>query len=79
MVDGEITREHAANTTGGVETFMDTATNTDGAIANPLPPDSVTPQKLNDISTNEKCPSDANTPPVSTKLTTYVIIHQFAK
>jgi hypothetical protein len=68
-VDGEIIRdvEHAANTTGGVETIMDTTTNADGAIANPLPPDFVTPQKLNDISTNEKCSSDTNTLPVNTK------------
>jgi hypothetical protein len=53
-VDGAITRvvEHAANTTGSVGTIMDTVTNTDGAIPNSLPPDSVTPQKLNDISTN---------------------------
>jgi hypothetical protein len=58
---------NAARTTGGLETTMDTATNTDGATANPLPPDSVTPQKLNDISTNEKCPSDTNTHTVSTK------------
>jgi hypothetical protein len=47
---------HAAKTTGSVETTMDTAINADGATANPLPPDFVTPQKLNDISTNEKCP-----------------------
>ncbi len=67
-VDGEIARvvEHAANTTGGVETFMDTATNADGTI-NPLSPDSVTPQKLHDISTNEKCPSETSTHPVSAK------------
>ncbi len=45
--------EHAANTTGGVDTIIDTATKADGAIANPLPPDSVILQKLNDISTNE--------------------------
>jgi hypothetical protein len=68
-VDGEITRvvEHSANTMGNVETFMGTATNADGIIANHLPPDSVIPQKLNDISTNEKCPPDTNTLPVSTK------------
>jgi hypothetical protein len=69
-VDGEITRvvKHATNTTGSVETIMDTTTNTDGTTANnPLPPDSVTLQKLNDISTNEKCPSDTNTLPMSTK------------
>jgi hypothetical protein len=67
--DGEITRvvKHAANTTGGVETIIDTATNGEIAIANPLPPDSVTLQKQHDISTNEKYPSDTNTLPVSTK------------
>ncbi len=38
-VDGEITRvvEHTTNTTGGVETIMDTATNAGGTTANPLP------------------------------------------
>jgi hypothetical protein len=42
-VDGEITRvvEHTTNTTGGVETIMDTATNAGGTTANPLPPDQV--------------------------------------
>ncbi len=50
-VDREITRvaEHAVNTTSGVETTMDTATNADGTTPNPLSPDSVTPQKLDDI------------------------------
>jgi hypothetical protein len=43
---------HAAKTTSGVETTMDMATNADGATANPLPPDSVTPHNLNDISPN---------------------------
>jgi hypothetical protein len=54
-VNGEITRvvEHATITTGGVEKIIDTATNADGTTTNPLPPDSVTPQKLNDISTNQ--------------------------
>jgi hypothetical protein len=33
---------HATKTTGGVETTMDTPTNTDGTTANSLPPDSVT-------------------------------------
>jgi hypothetical protein len=67
-VDGEITSvvEYRANTIGGVETIMDTATN-HGATANPLPPDFVTPQKQNHISANEKCPSDTNTLLVSTK------------
>ena len=66
---GKITQvvEHTTNTSGDVETIMDTTANADGTIANPLPPDSVTPQKLNDISTNKKCPSDTNTLPVSTK------------
>jgi hypothetical protein len=58
---------HAAKTTSGVETTMDTTTNADGATTNPLLPDSVTPQKLNDIRTNEKCPSDTNTHTISTK------------
>jgi hypothetical protein len=58
---------HATKTTSGVETTMDTATNADGATTNPLPPDSVALQKLNDISTNEQCPSDTNTHTVSTK------------
>jgi hypothetical protein len=49
------------------ETIMVTATNAQCATANPLPPDSVIPQKLNYISTNEKCPSDTNTLPLSTK------------
>ncbi len=68
-VDKEITRAavHAANTTSGVETIMDTATKADGTIASPLPSDSVTLQKLNDISTIEKCSSDTNTLPMSTK------------
>jgi hypothetical protein len=68
-VDGEITMivEHAANTTGSVETITDTTANANGATTNPPPPDSVTPHKLNDISTNEKCPSETNTYPVSTK------------
>ncbi len=67
--NGDITRviEQAANTTSGVETIMDTTTNADVTTANPLPPDSVTPQKLNDISNNGKCPSDTNTLLVSTK------------
>jgi hypothetical protein len=53
MVYGEITRivEHAANTTGGVETTMDTAINAGSAATNPLSPDSDTPQKLNYTST----------------------------
>jgi hypothetical protein len=70
-VSGEITRvvKHDTNTIGSVGTIMDTATNADGATATPLPPDSVTPQKLNNFSTNEKCPSEKNTHPVSTKLT----------
>ncbi len=38
-VDGEIM--HAANTTGGVETIIDTPTNAGGATANPLPLDQV--------------------------------------
>jgi hypothetical protein len=80
-VNGEITTvvKHAAKTTGGVETFMGAATNADGTIANHLPPDSVTLQKLNDISTNEKFPMNTNTLPVSTNKTSYVITHQFAK
>jgi hypothetical protein len=58
---------HITKTTGGVETTMNTATNTAGATTNPLSPDSVTPQKLNDISTNKMCPSDTNTHTVSTR------------
>jgi hypothetical protein len=43
MVDGEITRlvKYTANTTGSVETIMDTTTNAGGTTANPLPPDQV--------------------------------------
>ncbi len=42
-VDDEITRvvEHTTNTTGGVETIMDIATNAGGTTTNPLPPDQV--------------------------------------
>jgi hypothetical protein len=69
MVDWEIIRvvKHAAKTTGSVETIIDTATNADGTTTNPLPPDSVTLQKLNDVSTNEKCLSDTNAYPMRTK------------
>jgi hypothetical protein len=54
-VVGEITRinGHAANTTGQVETTMDTAINTGVTTTNPLPPDSDTPQKLNYTSTTK--------------------------
>jgi hypothetical protein len=63
MVDSKITRiiEHAANTTGRVETTMDTAINVGGATTNPLPPDSDTPQKLNNTSTTKICPSNTKT------------------
>jgi hypothetical protein len=58
-VNSEITRivEHAANTTGQVNTTMDTAINAGGATTNPLSPDSDTPQKLNNTSTTKICPS----------------------
>ncbi len=68
-VDGEITMvvKHAANTTGGVETTMDTTINAGSAATNPLPPDSDTPQKLNNTNTTKICPSNTNTHSVSTK------------
>ncbi len=42
-VNNEITKvvEHIANTTSGVETIMETATNAGGTTANPLSPDQV--------------------------------------
>jgi hypothetical protein len=54
-VDDEIISivDHAANTTGRVETTMDTAINAGGATTNPLPPDSDTLQTLNITSTTE--------------------------
>jgi hypothetical protein len=58
---------HTAKTTGGVETTMDTAINTGGAANNPIPPDSDTPQKLNNTSTIKIRPSNTNTQTVSTK------------
>jgi hypothetical protein len=58
---------HAAKTTSGVETTMDTAINAGGTAANPLPPDSDTSQKLNNTSTTKICPSNTNTQTVSTK------------
>jgi hypothetical protein len=69
MVDGEITRivKHAANTTGQVETTMDTAINAGGATTNPLPPDSDTLEKLNITSTTKICPPNTNTQTISTK------------
>jgi hypothetical protein len=68
-VVNEITRivEHAANTTGQVETTMDTAINTGGATTNCLPHDSDTLQKLNNTSTTKFVPSNTNTQTVSTK------------
>ncbi len=69
MVDEEITGivEHAANTTGLVETTMDIAINAGGAATSPLPPDSDTLQKLNNTSTTKICPSNTNTQTASTK------------
>jgi hypothetical protein len=68
-VNGEITRivEHAADTTGQVETTMDTTINAGGTTTNPLPPDSDTPQKLNNTSTTKICPSNTKTQTGSTK------------
>jgi hypothetical protein len=68
-IDGEITRivDHAANTTSQVETTMDTAINSGGTTTNPLPPDSDTPQKLNNNSTTKFCPSKTKTQTISTK------------
>jgi hypothetical protein len=76
-VDGEIRRiiEHATNTTGLVETTMDTAINAGGTTTNPLSPDSDTPQKLNNTSATKICPSNTNTQTISTKKTSYLIIH----
>jgi hypothetical protein len=56
-VNGEITRivEHAINTTGRVDTIMDTAINAGGTTPNLLHPDSDTPQKLNNTSTTKIC------------------------
>jgi hypothetical protein len=69
MVNKEITRivEHAANTTGRVETTMDTTINAGGATTNPLPPDSDTLQKLNNTSTTKICPSNTKTQTISPK------------
>ncbi len=58
---------HAAKTTSSVETMMDTTINAGGATTIPLPPDSDTPQKLNNTRTTKICPSDTNTQTVSTK------------
>jgi hypothetical protein len=68
-VNGEITRivEHAINTTGQMDTTIDTAISAGGATTNPLPPDSDTPQKLNNTSTTKICPSNTKTQTVSTK------------
>jgi hypothetical protein len=68
-VDGEITRivEHAAITTGQVDTIMDTAINAGGTTTNPLPSDSDSLQKLNFTSTTKICPSNTYTQTVSTK------------
>jgi hypothetical protein len=68
-VSDEITRivAHAANTTGRVETAMDTAINAGGTTTNPLPSDSDTLQKLNITSNTKICPSNTNTQTVSTK------------
>jgi hypothetical protein len=76
-VNGEITRiiKHAANTTSRVETTIDTVINAGGATTNPLPPDSYTLQKLNNTSTTKIFPSNTNTQTVSTKQTSYLIIH----
>jgi hypothetical protein len=69
MVDGEISMivKHAINTTGRVDTIMDTAINVGGTTTNPLPSDSNTPQKLNNTSTTKICPSNPKTQTVSTK------------
>jgi hypothetical protein len=69
MIDDEITRivDHAANTTGQVETTMDTAINTGGTATNPVPLDSDTLQKLNITSATKICPSNTNTQTVSMK------------
>ncbi len=58
---------YASETTSGMETNMETTTNAGGATISPLPPDSVTPQKQNDISTNKMCSSDTNRHTVSIK------------
>jgi hypothetical protein len=67
-VDGEITRiaKHAANTTGQVDTNVDTAINAGGSTSNPLSSDSDTPQKPNNTSTTKICPSNTKTQTVST-------------
>jgi hypothetical protein len=67
-VNNEITRiiNHAANTTGEVETTMDTTINPSGATTNPLPPDSDTLQKLNITSTTKIYPSNTKTQTINT-------------
>jgi hypothetical protein len=58
---------HTAKTTCGVETTMDDAINAGGTATHPLPPDSDSPQKLNNTSSTKICPSNTNTQTITTK------------